>query len=186
MKRPERPERRVVEQFGPEQGRPYAVVDPDVRPPPGVCRLARLEGVLVRRGHDRRDVVDAWVMRPRHLHPDAIAGRQPVPVAGRAPPLLWRGNDPGTEVVLPRAALKDPVGPLSLPRRLSDGTGRPLTSHRNCQALRTSARMAIGVGRCEVTYRTFPGITPPALLRYPEAAIRRRAGRRSDTLSDWA
>jgi hypothetical protein len=29
MKRPERPERRVVEQFGPEQGRPDAVVDPD-------------------------------------------------------------------------------------------------------------------------------------------------------------
>jgi hypothetical protein len=44
MKRPERPERRVVEQFGPEQRRPDAIVDPDVRPPPGVRRLARLEG----------------------------------------------------------------------------------------------------------------------------------------------
>ena len=45
MKRPERPKRRVVEQFGPEQGRPDAVDDPNVRPPPGVRRLARLAGL---------------------------------------------------------------------------------------------------------------------------------------------
>src|SRR5262252_9394814 len=114
MKWPERPERCIVEQFGPEQGRPDAVVDPDVRPPPGVRRLARLELVLVCRGRDRRDVVDARVMRPGHLHPDAIADRYPVPVAGRAPPLPWRGSDPGVEVVLARAALKDPVSHLSL------------------------------------------------------------------------
>ena len=112
MKRPERPERRVVEQFGPEQGRPDAVVDPDIRPPPGVRRLARLGRVLIRRGHDRGDVVDARVMRPRHLHPDAITDRHPVPVAGRAPPPLWRGSDAGVEVVFPRADLKDPVNHL--------------------------------------------------------------------------
>src|SRR5580704_16087162 len=120
MKRPERPERRVVEQFGPEQGRRDAVVDPDVGPPPGVRRLAWLDGVLVRRGHDRRDVVDARVMRPRLLQPDAIADRHPVPVAGRAPPPLWRGSDAGVEVVFPRAGLKDPVNHLfPLPLRPS-------------------------------------------------------------------
>ena len=113
MKRPERPERRVVEQFGPELGRRDAVVDPDVCPPPGVRRLARLDGVLIRRGHDRREVVDARMMRPRLLHPDAIADRDPVPVAGRAPPPLWRGSDAGVEVVFPRAGLKDPVSHLA-------------------------------------------------------------------------
>ncbi len=129
MKGPERPERRVVEQFGPEQGRADAVADPDVCPPPGVRRFARLDGVLVRLGHDRRDVVDARVMRPRHLHPDAITDRDPVPVAGRAPPPLWRGSDPGVQVVIPRAVLKDPVGHLSLPLRLSDGSRPVIVPH---------------------------------------------------------
>jgi pimeloyl-ACP methyl ester carboxylesterase len=54
----------VVEQFGPEQGRRDAVVDPDGCPPPGVRRHARLDGVLIRRGHDRRDVVGARMIRP--------------------------------------------------------------------------------------------------------------------------
>src|SRR5215475_7393308 len=129
MKRPERPERRIAEQLGPEQGRPDAVADPDVRPPPGVPRLARLEGVLIRRRYDRRDVVDARVMRPRHLHPDAIADCHPVPVAGRAPPLLWRGSDPGVEVVLARAALKDPVSHLSLPLKLPDSSRPVIVPH---------------------------------------------------------
>ncbi len=52
-------------------------------------------------------------MRPRHLHPDAIADRHPVPVARRSPPPLWRGSDRGVEVMLPRAGLKDPVSHLS-------------------------------------------------------------------------
>src|SRR6516165_12437153 len=141
MKWPERPERRVAEQFGPEQGRPDAVVDPDVRPPPGVRRLARLEGVLIRRGHDRRDVVDARVMRPRHLNPDAIADRHPVPVAGRAPPLLRRGSDPGVEVVLPRAALKDPVSHLSPSLRLADGS--PLLADAAVDALAEQVGMPV-------------------------------------------
>src|SRR5262249_41881952 len=86
-------------------------------------------GVLIRRGHDRRDVVDARVVRPRHLHPDAIADRHPVPVAGRAPPLLWRGSDPGVEVVLARAALKDPVSHLSLPLTLPDSSRPVILPH---------------------------------------------------------
>src|SRR5215813_964983 len=117
-----------------------------------IRRLARLEGVLIRRGHDRRDVVDARVMRPRHLHPDAIADRHPVPVAGRAPPLLSRGSDPGVEVVLPRAALKDPVSHPSLPLRLSGGSRAAIVPHGESPPLVLTAEIfslsGTGGGAC--------------------------------------
>src|SRR5215469_23327 len=198
VKRPERPERRVVGQFGPEQGRLDAVVDPDVRPPPGVRRLAGLEGVLIRRGHDRRDVVDARVMRPRHLHPDTIADRHPVPVAGRAPPLLWRGSDPGVEVVLPRAALKDPVSHLSLPPRLSGGSRPAIVPHGESLPLVLTAEIfslsGTGGGACQADPWTDSRSTPlipdndvdskPRLIRLaPQSLTAGRTAGRDDSLA---
>jgi hypothetical protein len=88
MKWPERPERCIVEQFGPEQGRPDAVVDPDVRPPPGVRRLARLEVVLICRGRDRRDVVDARLSDSSHLV--IIPHGQSLPFVLMGAPGGWR------------------------------------------------------------------------------------------------
>src|SRR5215472_6691669 len=57
----ERSELDVLEQLRPEQWRADAVVEPDVGPPPAVCRVGWLNGVLVGLGHDRRGVVDARV-----------------------------------------------------------------------------------------------------------------------------
>src|SRR5262250_1522029 len=59
--RAERSELDVLEQLRPEQRRADAVVEPDVGPPPEVRGVGWLNGVLIRLGYDRRDVVDARV-----------------------------------------------------------------------------------------------------------------------------
>jgi hypothetical protein len=106
--RTERCELDVPQQLRPEQWRADAEVEPDVGPPSKVVGVRWLGRVLVGFGHDRRDVIDARVLRPRDLQPHPVADCDPIPVARRAPPMQTGGNS-GVQVVISRAVLKDPV-----------------------------------------------------------------------------